>query len=1268
MISENKEDDMNRIKKSMAIFFAALMMISIAPKEAKAAGLEYIDLSTWEQKSTSGSGTWTLEEGNRTVTQSVNGSPTFYVSPDDIIDKVVQGTIQVKTTSDDDFIGFVFGFKEPAGINSYPYDFYLFDWKKSNQSPALEGYRLMRVDAPTGTDLWGCAGTEVEILAEAYGDIGWTANTLYTFKLIYGSSRIKILIDDEIIFDVTTDGAFQTGKFGFYNYSQAMVEYGNVQSAPASFEPAAPVATDDSYGMDKNTTLSVDRYSGIFANDYDPNLDTYTMELISSTSNGSLSLNQTDGSFTYTPNGGYEGVDVFTYQLTDLTQRDSRVATVSISVQEPNVAPTDITITNDEVSLDASDDDTIGYLSTVDGNANDSFDYLLLDSIGGCFGISGNELYVKDASLLEYGTMSPRIKTVDLRGLSYTETISISVVDNTDPSAPSISVDPTTWSSSATITVTPGTDSGSGVQKTEYRIDEGQWMTYSSPFSYSVDGEHTIEARTLDNAGNSATSGTKAIKIDGTNPTAPSISVDPAGWTTGSALITVVPGTDPVSGVKKTEYRIDGGAWTVYTGKVTFEEDGEHTVEARTLDNADNSASCGESTVRIDNTSPSKPSISVDPAVWTSGSALVAITPGTDSGSGVSKTEYRLGSGDWTEYSEAFSVTSQGALSINARTVDNVGNISEVDSSESKIDKTAPTVSIGTYSTDWTNGNITVSASDSGNDGFSTVSFNAESHEFTTNGSFTFVATDQAGNTDSQEVTITNIDKTNPSIELSGTIPAEWTSSSAFVTWSAFDSQSYGWTILPDGTTSSALTGTFEIEQNGNHVFTAEDLAGNTSAATFGVERIDKIAPDISIASYETGWTNENITVSASDSANDGLSNVLLNAKSHEFTTNGSFIFTAADEAGNTDSETVEINNIDKINPVITIAGDNPYRIDVDEDYTDPGATASDDDSGIDGAVSSESTVDTSRTGTYTVTYTVSDEAGNEAEAVRTVEVVDPIAVSWISLEGVGSRAASVKASIDNLGSSGDILRYGLVWSIENPEPTIEDSHSELSELAGPGEFISTARNLSSSTNYYISVYAEDSTDVKYSGVHTFRTDKKPVTSIEVQVDPETTEPETDDDGSEVFDFTKATSVPEVTSTVDGEWLLGQAETNEEGQESEEESAGTLLEFGTESHSITLPVSELVSYGVEDEDPEGEESPKELESCEVTVREETAVKTNWLLSDVPEEQKEDIEVLSQAVTYEVTVSMSDGSEEKVDTFDSYVERKLTVESDESIDV
>ena len=76
--------------------------------------------------------------------------------------------------------------------------------------------------------------------------------------------------------------------------------------------------------------------------------------------------------------------------------------------------------------------------------------------------------------------------------------------------------------------------------------------------------------------------------------------------------------------------------------------------------------------------------------------------------------------------------------------------------------------------------------------------------------------------------------------------------------------------------------------------------------------------------------------------------------------------------------------------PVITILGDNPLDHTVNTPYTDPGATAMDD---VDGDITNQivvvNNVDEDTEGTYTVTYNVSDMAGNPAqEQVRTVNVI----------------------------------------------------------------------------------------------------------------------------------------------------------------------------------------------------------------------------------------------------------------------------------------
>src|SRR5512145_2799647 len=83
-------------------------------------------------------------------------------------------------------------------------------------------------------------------------------------------------------------------------------------------------------------------------------------------------------------------------------------------------------------------------------------------------------------------------------------------------------------------------------------------------------------------------------------------------------------------------------------------------------------------------------------------------------------------------------------------------------------------------------------------------------------------------------------------------------------------------------------------------------------------------------------------------------------------------------------------NPADTTPPVIAVLGSNPATVDVGAVYTDAGATAADD---VDGNISHRITttglpVNTSAPGSFTVTYAVSDAAGNPASVTRTVNVV----------------------------------------------------------------------------------------------------------------------------------------------------------------------------------------------------------------------------------------------------------------------------------------
>jgi hypothetical protein len=89
---------------------------------------------------------------------------------------------------------------------------------------------------------------------------------------------------------------------------------------------------DDNYTTDQDSTLAVPAVSGVLSNDDDPEDDLpLTALLISNPASGTLTLNA-DGSFTYIPNSGFTGTDMFQYIATDGVN-ESNVAAATIDVQ-----------------------------------------------------------------------------------------------------------------------------------------------------------------------------------------------------------------------------------------------------------------------------------------------------------------------------------------------------------------------------------------------------------------------------------------------------------------------------------------------------------------------------------------------------------------------------------------------------------------------------------------------------------------------------------------------------------------------------------------------------------------------------------------------------------------------------------------------------------------------------------------------------------------------------------------------------------------------
>ena len=76
------------------------------------------------------------------------------------------------------------------------------------------------------------------------------------------------------------------------------------------------------------------------------------------------------------------------------------------------------------------------------------------------------------------------------------------------------------WYASPTLTLT-GDDSagGSGVARTEYTLDGGPWTTYTGPVSGFTGGNHVVQYRSIDVAGNVEAVQTIAFKVDAVKPT-----------------------------------------------------------------------------------------------------------------------------------------------------------------------------------------------------------------------------------------------------------------------------------------------------------------------------------------------------------------------------------------------------------------------------------------------------------------------------------------------------------------------------------------------------------------------------------------------------------------------------------------------------------------------------------------------------------------------------------------------------------------------------
>ena len=291
--------------------------------------------------------------------------------------------------------------------------------------------------------------------------------------------------------------------------------------------------------------------------------------------------------------------------------------------------------------------------------------------------------------------------------------------------------------------------------------------------------------------------------------------------------------------------------------------------------------------------------------------------------------------------------------------------------------------------------------------------------------------------------------------------------SSEEVTWSVDNSDIL---VSSSGVLSLAVAADYELKSSYTFIITATDPSNNissTASLTISVIDRDEVAPIISLIgqpliSLFIGSTYTDAGATAVDNIDGDITGSIVVNNAVDVNTVGTYLVTynVSDAAGNAAAEvnrTIEITP-DVTKPVITLIGDPTIDLVIGSTYIDAGATAVDNvDGDITGSIVVNNAVDMSVPGTYTVSYTVSDAAGNAAiETMRVVNVIgvidvdgngqydaltdgllllrsmfgldgDPLIVGTVAPDATLKSAAEIESRIDNLGLLVDVDGNGKI-------------------------------------------------------------------------------------------------------------------------------------------------------------------------------------------------------------------------------------------------
>lgn len=204
--------------------------------------------------------------------------------------------------------------------------------------------------------------------------------------------------------------------------------------------------------------------------------------------------------------------------------------------------------------------------------------------------------------------------------------------------------------------------------------------------------------------------------------------------------------------------------------------------------------------------------------------------------------------------------------------------------------------------------------------------------------------------------------------------------------------------LVTDNQVDVSTLGTYSVRYCVHYQNRFLDL---TAEAHRTVTIVDTQAPEITLVTNPDAYTipgeayvEEGFT--AADNYDGDLTD-----KVEAVEENGTVTYWVADSSGNETTVTRQIVYFDPIAPELTLKGSTSITLNAGQRYSEPGYSAIDNcDGDMTEQVEITGGVDIYRSGTYTLTYTVTDSYGNTATATRTVTVVPKPQIDQVTPDG----------------------------------------------------------------------------------------------------------------------------------------------------------------------------------------------------------------------------------------------------------------------------